>query len=115
MRTIIAGSRSITDYSLVELAVELSGILPTVIISGGARGIDSLGERYAKEHNIPLEVYPADWARYGRAAGRRRNAVMAEKAEALIALWDGESPGTNNMIKLAEAMKLQVKVYTCEL
>lgn len=106
MRTIIAGSRTVTDYSLLNNLLWV----PTVIISGGARGADALGERYAEEHNIPLEIYPAKWSLYGKEAGYLRNAKMASKAEALIALWDGESRGTKHMIGLARARGLRIDI-----
>jgi len=51
VRTIIAGSRSITNPCLIETAVKESGLAITVVISGGARGVDQLGEKYAREHN----------------------------------------------------------------
>lgn len=112
MRTIIAGSRSVSNYGDIVDAVYFSGILPTVIISGGANGADKLGEQFAQEENIPLEVYKAEWDKYGKGAGFKRNALMASKAEALIAIWDGASRGAKHMIDIATAMKLKVFVYT---
>ena len=111
MRTIVAGSRSITNYRLVKQAIEQSGIEITVLISGTARGVDKLGERYARENNIPVELYPANWDKYGRQAGIIRNKHMARKADALILVWDGESPGSRSMYWLARGMKLKVKAY----
>ena len=102
MRVIIAGSRDITDYNLVEEAVKESGITPTEIISGGARGVDRLGEQYAERNNLKCTVMPADWHKYGKRAGYIRNDRMAENADALIAVWDGKSKGTANMIGIAD-------------
>ena len=110
MRTIIAGSREIRDYKLVEDTVENSGIVPTVIISGGARGVDRLGERYGAIHNVPVEVYLPDWAGEGKKAGFLRNRDMAQNADALIAIWDGKSKGTKHMIDLAKQYHLNVYV-----
>lgn len=115
MRTIIAGSRSITNYKDIEDAVYFSGILPTIIISGGAKGVDFLGELFSKNHGLPLEVFPAEWEKYGRGAGFKRNALMASKADALIAIWDGSSRGTKHMINIATAMKLKVYVYIADM
>ncbi len=115
MRTIIAGSRNITRYKDVEDAVLFGSITPTVILSGGANGVDKLGEQWAVEYNRPLEVYPADWERYGRGAGFKRNALMASKADALIAVWDGKSHGTHHMIQIANNMGLKVFVYKVDL
>lgn len=101
MKTIIAGSREITQYGIVFQAAEdfyLAGHEITEVVSGGARGIDRLGERYAKEEKIPLKVFPADWNTHGKAAGHIRNLQMAQYADALIAIWDGKSRGTKNMI-----------------
>jgi hypothetical protein len=114
MRTIIAGSRGITNADTVALAVEESNFNPSVVISGTARGIDQLGEEWATVHNIPIERYPADWKLYGRAAGHIRNEVMASGAEALVAIWDGESKGTKNMIGLAQKHKLKVFILMAE-
>ena len=111
MRTIIAGSRSITDYAVVEEAVRASGIQPSVVLSGAARGVDVLGERWAADQRIPLERYPADWDRLGRGAGFVRNLAMAKKADALIAVWDGASRGTRRMIQYATDHGLKVYVH----
>jgi hypothetical protein len=110
MRLIIAGSRDITDLGLVRQAVLSSGIIPTVIISGGARGVDSLGEVLAREMDIPIDRHPADWDKHGRSAGYIRNAEMAEVADALVAIWDGVSRGTESMINLANKKGLKVYV-----
>jgi len=111
MRVIIAGSRSITDYHIVEEAVKESGIEVSVVISGVARGVDSLGEEYALRHGVLLERYPADWDRYGRSAGYIRNTEMASKADALIAIMIKEgSKGTEHMIQEANRCGLMVYV-----
>lgn len=111
MKTIIAGSRNISDYSSLLQAVSELDWFISVVISGTARGVDRLGERYAKEHNLPVEKYPADWDRYGKSAGYRRNELMAERAEALLALWDGESRGTKHMIDIAKKKGLKIYIY----
>jgi hypothetical protein len=84
---------------------------PTLIVSGCARGVDQLGERWAELHDIPVAQYPADWRRHGNAAGPRRNAVMAQNADALVALWDGRSAGTGHMIETAFQHRLLVLCY----
>ena len=106
MKTIIAGSRNITNYQMVVDAIEACPWNVTTIISGNARGVDSLAIQYAKEHNINVEIYPANWERDGKSAGYKRNTVMAFKAEALIALWDGHSVGTKHMIDTAKKFNL---------
>lgn len=111
MRTIIAGSRTITNPTDISDAVHFSKFPITTVLSGGAKGADFLGEQWAALWNIPVEVYPADWEKYGRSAGFKRNALMATKADALIAVWDGESRGTRHMVATAEALKLKIFVY----
>ena len=110
MRTIVAGSRGVTDIRQLHAALIECGWVPSVVISGGARGADRLGEEWAKQIGLPLEIYPADWDRYGKSAGHRRNAEMAAVADALIALWDGSSRGTKGMIDLATERGLRVFV-----
>jgi len=111
MRTIIAGSRGITSLSLVEKAIEESGITITEVVSGTARGVDSLGEEWAEQRNIPVKRFPAQWATLGRSAGYKRNVEMAEYGEVLIALWDSSSLGTKHMIDIAKAKGLKVYVF----
>lgn len=98
MRVVIAGSRNITDYSVLKDAIFCSDFLITEVVSGCARGVDSLGERWANENGVPISRFPADWGRFGRAAGHYRNSEMAQYADVAIILWDGESRGTLDMI-----------------
>lgn len=80
-----------------------------------AKGADTCGERYAKEHGYKIRYFQADWNRYGTAAGPIRNEEMAcnADADALVAFWDGKSPGTKSMIQLAQKYNLQtcIKKY----
>lgn len=113
MKTIIAGSRDINNYMLVRQAIAASGFKDqiTEIVSGGARGVDTLGERYAKDEGVPVKVFPADWQTYGKRAGPLRNIEMADYADALIAIWDSESRGTKHMIDTARKNGLKVFVF----
>jgi len=113
-RVIIAGGRTFADYDLVKekcFSFLKDKMLAdnVIIVSGGAKGADALGERFAKEHNLRIEVHPADWNKHGKAAGPIRNAEMADVADALIAFWDGESRGTKSMIELARLKGLSVR------
>lgn len=110
MRTIIAGSRYITDPAIVAAAIEESGFEITEVVSGACRGVDTLGEQWAKERGIPVKRFPAAWRRDGRAAGPIRNRLMATYADALVAIWDGKSAGTRNMIETAQQRGLEVSV-----
>ena len=111
MRTIIAGSRGITDYRQVCDAVTESCFDVTTVVSGTARGVDQLGEQWARGHGVPVDRFPAQWNRDGKAAGYKRNVVMAILSDALIALWDGKSRGTKHMIEEAKRRGLRVFVY----
>ncbi len=112
MRIIVAGGRDFGDYSrMVEyLDMALSSVTVDCIVSGCARGADSLGERYAAERGYSIVRYPADWAVHGKAAGPLRNRLMAANADALVAFWDGNSRGTADMIDVARAGGLRVRV-----
>ena len=111
-KVIIAGSRDFADYALLCSFADqvLAGAEDIEIVSGGARGADALGERYARERGYALKVFPADWKKWGRAAGPIRNRQMADYADALIAFWDGQSSGTRDMIGKAEEKRLAVQV-----
>lgn len=112
MRLIIAGTRTFNDYELLRLEVMrfLEGQIPDLVITGGARGADTLGDNFASAMLFKREVMPADWDRYGKAAGNRRNMSMAQRATHCICFWDGKSRGTKNMIQLAKKHRLQLKV-----
>lgn len=110
MKTIIAGSRGIQSYPLIAEAVKASGFEVTVVFSGHARGVDRDGEQWARDNGVPLAIYPAYWREFGKSAGSRRNEKMAQDADALIALWDGESKGTAHMVATAKRYGLAVCV-----
>jgi len=110
MKTIIAGGRDVNDYALLLAAIEEANFTITEVVSGGAKGADALGEQYAESMNLTLKIYPADWEKNGRAAGPIRNRQMAEYGEQLIALWDGKSRGTKNMIETATKKGLTIYV-----
>lgn len=73
-----------------------------IIVSGGAKGADSLGEQFADKNNLKLEKYPAKWDKYGKAAGPQRNAQMVKNSDGIIVFWDGKSSGTKNLIENAK-------------
>ena len=112
MKVIIAGSRGISNYAQLCDAVRRSGFPISRVLSGMAGGVDTLAVRYATENGLPLDPFPAQWATWGRSAGYKRNVEMARNADALIALWDGKSPGTNHMIRVAKEHALRVLVMT---
>lgn len=118
-KVIIAGSRGFSNYRLLKEQCnkylrEKRKTCNIVVISGHARGADTLGEKYAKEEGFDLEIYPAQWDKYGKSAGFRRNEQMGNIADALIAFWDGKSHGTKHMIDIMNEKNLQVKVVEYE-
>ncbi|MDR3153492.1 MAG: DUF2493 domain-containing protein [Deltaproteobacteria bacterium] len=102
MKVVIFGSRAITDIALVEQAVGESGLLPEIseIVSGRAKGVDTLGERFARERGIPLKLFPPDYKTFGGSAPFRRNEAMAAYADYGVAVWNGASNGTRHMLGL---------------
>lgn len=111
MRYIIAGGRDFDDYDMVRRSVKGIVRRSDTVISGGARGADSLGEAFAEKNGLDVERYPAEWDKYGKAAGHRRNHRMSLEADGLIAFWDGRSPGTKNMIENAHKARLETHVF----
>jgi hypothetical protein len=114
MKIIIAGGRHFNNYVLLKQWCDFyfknlkkENI---EIVSGTAKGADSLGERYATENGLNVKKFPANWEMYKKAAGYIRNEEMAIYADALIAFWDGKSKGTKHMIDLAEKHNLKIKV-----
>jgi hypothetical protein len=101
MKVIIAGSRTIKDYSVVKSAIEQSGWLNeiTIIVSGCAKGVDTIALEYADDFDITPAKFHADWEKHGKSAGYIRNVEMAHYGNKLIAIQKEESPGTAHMIR----------------
>ena len=111
-KVVIAGSRTCDDYDFVKSKLnQIKWKEDDVIISGCADGADSLGERYAKEHNIKLERCPADWDQYGKKAGYIRNKKMAEVCTHAVVFWDGKSKGSALMIDLLSKFRRRYVVF----
>lgn len=107
-KVIIAGSRQIEDYDALKALIETVGWDIGEVVSGGCRGVDTMGEQWAAEHGVPVRPFVADWAHHGREAGELRNREMAHYADALILLWDAKSPGASCMLR--EAAKAGIPV-----
>lgn len=110
MKTIIAGCRHFTNYDVLQWVMDIELPHVTEVVSGECRGTDRMGERWAAENNIPVKGFPADWDKFGKSAGYRRNLEMAEYGDKLVAFWDCKSRGTKHMIDAANARALIVKV-----
>ncbi len=116
MKLIIAGSRKITNLTPYWFRDTLNkfGVnhthsdVITEVVSGCADGIDSLGEKFARKYVIPVKHFPADWNTHGKAAGPIRNKQMAQYADALLLVWDGESKGSASMKRYAKEYGITV-------
>jgi len=111
MKTIIAGSRSIKSYDLVEYHIRNSNIELTEIVCGLANGVDKLGQTFARLNNVPIQYFRPRWGLYGKSAGFKRNKQMVDYAEAAIIIWDGFSNGSKNTIELSIKKGITTHVY----
>lgn len=114
-RVIIAGCRDYDNYDEAKPYIDfcLSNIKEEnniIILSGCASGADAIGERYAKENGFEVKKYPADWKKYGRSAGPKRNKQMAEVCDCIICFWDEKSKGTKSMIEYAKKYNKPIRI-----
>lgn len=112
IRLAIIGSRGITDKDFIfqklnEIFLEKK---PTEVVSGGAKGPDTIGVEWANSLHIPTKVFKPDWEKYGKRAGMLRNTTIVENCDHLIAFWDGESRGTQDSIYKAKKLGKNVLV-----
>ena len=119
IRLVVAGCRWYQDYEHVcqvldGLLSKKVGIADIEIVCGLANGVDTLGERYAKEHGYPVKYFKADWDTHGKAAGIIRNGEMATYATHCVCFWDGSSKGTQDMIEKARKHELALRVIQIE-
>lgn len=126
----IVGSREFHDYDLLVRSMEsilgeygikwdLDWDKPgsekcVLIVSGGARGADSLAEKYANECGFYFTAIPANWYLYGKRAGMMRNSDIVASVELVVAFWDGESRGTADTIEKAQLMGRDLRVIFYE-
>lgn len=117
---LVVGSRTFDNYQLMCEALDhlLQNKKYIVIVSGGAKGADTLAERYANEHGHRLKVFKADWNKYGKSAGYRRNEQMhlyisahSDKDRGVVAFWDGNSKGTAQNFELAVRYNNPIRIY----
>lgn len=111
MKVIIAGTRAITDPEEVWIAAKNSAFYITEIVCGMADGPDLNGRDFGMTIGVPVKEFPADWKKYKKAAGPIRNRQMGDYADALIAIWDGESRGTKHMIEYMRALDKPVEIH----
>ena len=121
LRIIIAGSRDFNDYEylsdVLTIFIKERPNRRFVVVSGTARGADQLGEKFARENSIPIKRFPADWDNFGKRAGYIRNSQMLDYINQpdcegyVFAFWDGESRGTQHMIKSAQKAGISVEIF----
>jgi len=121
LRIAIVGSRTFTNKSYFEEKV-LELIEPFIkqgitieVVSGGAKGTDTLAEQFAKDKGFLFKCFPADWETFGRSAGVRRNKEIIRYTNAnnnglVIAFWDFKSPGTKSTIQLARLASIPIEI-----
>ena len=112
---IVSGSRTITDYNIVKQAIESSPWFGSIahVYVGDAKGVDKLVLRWCRENGVSFTIFKALWRVYGRSAGPERNGDMIRHGgEALIAIWEGESKGTKDMMR--QARKHSIPVHSVE-
>lgn len=106
----VVGSRTITDYNIVKELLDKQKDNISLIVSGGAKGVDILAEQWANENGISVKVFIAEWDKYGKRAGFIRNKEIIEECDVCLAIWDGISKGTEHSINLAKSMNKKVVV-----
>ena len=115
IKIVIAGCRHYDNYEEAKKYIDfcISRIRcdnQLIFISGGCRGADALGERYAEENGFKIQLFPAEWGKYGKSAGPRRNRQMVEACDYVICFWDGKSRGTRTLIDVATAFNKPIKI-----
>lgn len=109
-RYAIVGGRDFNNYKTLQNVMFRQANV-SLIVSGGARGADSLAEKFAKDYGIPVKIFPAEWDVYGKSAGYKRNVQIIKYADVVIAFWDGHSKGTKHSIDIAKSLGKTLQVY----
>ena len=110
MRAAIIGSRNFEDMSLLEKTMSDYADSISEVVSGGARGADSLGAAWAKSRGIPTNIFLPEWDKYGRGAGFVRNKLIVENSDIIFAFWDGISKGTKSSMDMAAMIGKKIVV-----
>lgn len=113
MKLLIVGSRSFVNYEQMKDQIYSLYSVDEIemIISGGAKGADSLAQKFAEQHEISFKEFPADWSAYGKRAGILRNIEMVNVADRVIAFWDGKSSGTRFTISYTKEQNKPITVF----
>ena len=114
-RVAIGGCRYYNNYDIFKIQVDyllqnIKNNYNIIIVSGGATGVDTLAEQYARDNNYTFELFSADWNRYGKSAGPRRNEQMVQASDFVIAFWDYNSRGTKSLIDFAKQYNRPLRI-----
>lgn len=114
-RIVIAGCRNYKDYDEAKEYIDtvikrIRKEYTLIFVSGGCTGADKLGERYAKENGYKVELYTAQWEKYGKRAGPKRNKLMAQIGDYIICFWDEKSKGTKSMINFSKQLNKPIRI-----
>jgi hypothetical protein len=113
MKLAVIGSRNFSDSHILTQTLNMlhEEYNVTTLVSGGAKGADIMGQRWAEIRSIETEIYIPDWNLHGKRAGLLRNQDIVNSADLIVAFWDGVSTGTRHAIDLAHSSKTPVIVY----
>lgn len=111
MKIAIIGSRTFNNYPFLKEILLPHKHKITEIVSGGAKGADSLGERFADEFKIPKKIFLPDWTTNGKAAGLIRNHDIIKNCDKVIAFWDGVSKGTKHALELCSKYNKSYQIF----
>lgn len=122
MNIAIIGGRDFDDYNKVKNVVlnyledAQTDIKSITVISGGAKGADTLAAKFAHEFHLKINEIIPEWSKYQKAAGRMRNHDIIQESDVIFAFWNGQSKGTKHSISLAKKYKKTciVTLYTNE-
>ena len=109
MRVAVVGSRTFSDFALLKSHLDRLDDVE-MIVSGGAKGADSLAELWARQNSIPTQIFRADWRKHGKSAGIIRNREIVANADLIVAFWDGESKGTEYTVEFGRKKGVEVQI-----
>ena len=112
LKLAIIGSRSFNDNHKLEIEINELNLDIDTVVSGGAIGADKLGEEWATNKGLKVELHLPEWSKYGRSAGIIRNKAIVQSCDFCLAFWDGKSKGTNSSIELCMKLRIPYKVIT---
>ena len=120
MKVIVSGTRDLPDAAerlerVMAYVRERYGVIPTRIIHGASGNVDWAADAWAKARGLGVTKYLADWTKYGKAAGPIRNGHMADDGDYLVALWDGKSRGTGDMMRRMDDRRKPYCIYRTDL